>query len=94
MRSICIYHEDADPDIPILKQAKAEYAELELILHHSHWSFKPILQERTRRPPGAVYPSGIGQKNLAYLAPRMFSRRAFKLRNSRPKTDVSGQAGA
>jgi len=28
MRSICIYHEkkDADPDIPILKQAKAEYA--------------------------------------------------------------------
>ena len=29
MRSICIYHEDADPDIPILKQAKAEYAKLQ-----------------------------------------------------------------
>jgi hypothetical protein len=31
MRSICTYHEekDADPDIPILKQAKAEYAKLQ-----------------------------------------------------------------
>jgi hypothetical protein len=48
MRSICIYHEkkNADPEIPILKQAKAEYAKLAVRPRHGQSASCPRYRKR------------------------------------------------